>query len=79
MEAQTLLKELVEDMRQVAKTETVIGEPIEVICPQVIGSFGGATAMYRITAMPTTDSRVTSLYTPADIAHGPGVGHFAVP
>jgi uncharacterized spore protein YtfJ len=49
MEAQTFLKELVEDMRQVAKTETVIGEPIEVagntIIPvsRITMSFGGGT------------------------------------
>jgi uncharacterized spore protein YtfJ len=49
MEAQTLLKELVEDMRQVAKTETVIGEPIEVagntIIPvsRITMGFGGGT------------------------------------
>ncbi len=49
MEAQTLLKEIVEDMRQVAKTETVIGEPIEVAGNTIIPvsrismGFGGGT------------------------------------
>ena len=38
-----------------------------------------ATAMNRITAMPTTDRTVTSLYTPSDSAQGPGLGHLAVP
>jgi uncharacterized spore protein YtfJ len=49
MEAQTLLKEIVEDMRQVAKTETVIGEPIEIAGNTIIPvsrismGFGGGT------------------------------------
>lgn len=49
METQDLLKEMVEDMRQVAKTETVVGEPIEVAGNTIIPvsrismGFGGGT------------------------------------
>lgn len=49
MEAQALLKEIVEDMRQVAKTETVVGEPIEIAGNTIIPvsrismGFGGGT------------------------------------